>query len=226
MQKIGIIGSNGFIGSVITDELKNHSITNITKENYELHKNTFFDVLINANGNSKKYWGNLNPIEDFNKSVESVYKSIYDFKYSKYMFISSVDAELKNCSYGFNKFLAEQIVKFHCKNYSIVRLPAIIGGNAEKGIVYDIINKNKIYLTKDSMFMLMDVNEIALILKNLLEKNKLKKLEKFYPSENITIEQIGKFLNIPINYANELRSEYFNYKGNYNTSINYLKNIK
>lgn len=224
-MKIGIIGSNGFVGSAIADVLKSHLVVYITKEKYDFLKNTVFDVIINANGNSRKYWGNSHPEEDFEKSVTSVFKSIYDFHYSKYIFISSIDAEIPNCSYGFNKFLAEEIVRFHCKDFSIIRLPNVIGKNATKGPVFDIINRNKIYLTNNSTLMLMDVNEISINLKNLLETNKLQKLETFYPSENITIKQIGEILNIPIKYADDLRSEYFNYTGKYNTSAYYLNKI-
>lgn len=223
---IGIIGASGFIGKTIVEVMEfQHSIHRITREEYKDHKNIEFDVIINANGNSHKYWGNLNPLADFDKSVMSVYNTLYDFKYKKYVYISSIDAELPKTSYGFHKYLAEEIVKFHCKNYSIIRIPGIIGKSATKGVVYDILNGNKVYLTKDSTLMLMDVNILASNLKELIEKNKLEKLKTFYPSSNITVDQISKTLKIPVKYGNVLRSEYFNYKGTYNTSISYLKNI-
>jgi len=83
---IGIIGANGFIGSTLVKTMKlQHSVTSIIRENYKSHKNDEFDIIINANGNSHKYWGNLNHLEDFDKSVMSVYKTLYDFKYKKYV---------------------------------------------------------------------------------------------------------------------------------------------
>jgi nucleoside-diphosphate-sugar epimerase len=223
-MKIGVIGANGFIGSSLVDNIKSQYLTeSITKENYKSYKNIVFDIIINANGNSIKYWANKNPLKDFKKSVESVYKSLYDFKYKKYIYISSIDAENIKTTYGFHKYLAEEIIKTYCSNFSIIRLPYVIGKNATKGVVYDIINGNKIYLTKDSTLMLMDVKEFTTKLKELIEQNKLQKLEKFYPSNNISINEMGKILNLSINYDVNLRDEYYFYPGDYNTSVNYLK---
>jgi nucleoside-diphosphate-sugar epimerase len=228
-MKIGIIGADGFIGSAIYENLKTqHLIANITREKYKMYFKIYFDIIINANGNSNKYWGNQNPLKDFDKSVKSVYHSIFDFKYNKYIYISSIDAEDKKTIYGYHKYLAEKIISFNCNDYSIIRLPAVIGKNAKKGIVYDILNYNKVYLTEDSTLMLMYINEFTGKLKEFIEQNKLRKIEKFYPSENITVNEIGKILGISVNYGNDLKKEYYNYniyKGNYNTSTNYLKNM-
>ncbi len=223
-MKIGVLGGNGFVGNSIVKILNEHLVTNISRENYNEYKNEDFDIFINSNGNSHKYWGNLNPLEDFNKSVVSVYNSIYDFNYKRYIYISSIDAEITKTSYGLHKYLAEQLVKFHCDKYSIIRIPGIIGKDASKGVIYDIKNKNKIFLTPDSTMMLMDVESVAINLKKLIKK-RFRKIEKFYPEENIAVEEIGKFLDLPIKYGNELRSEYFDYKGTYDKSINYLKRI-
>lgn len=226
-MKIGVIGGNGFIGnSVLEIFANNHEVCNINKKTYELYNDHQFDVIIDINGNSNKHWGNNNPVEDFERSVLSVFKSIHKFIFKKYIYISSIDVEIPiKSSYGFNKYIAEKLIRFHCKNYSIVRIPAVIGKNAVKGIVYDILNENIIFLSKNSTLMLIEVNEIGSILKTLLENNQLKKLERLYPKNNITIEEIGNILKIPVNYNNDLRSEYFNHKGTLNTSNNYLKRI-
>jgi nucleoside-diphosphate-sugar epimerase len=222
--KIGIIGANGFIGNALVETLKSqYTVESIIKENYHLFKNINFDIIINANGNSHKHWANKNPVKDFKKSVESVYKSLYDFKYKKYIYISSIDVENIKTTYGFNKYLAEEIVKSICYDFSIIRLPAVIGKRSTKGIIYDIMNNNKIYLTKDSTLMLIDIDEFTIKLKEYIEQNKLRKLEKFYPSNNISIDEISKILNIPVNYDVNLRDEYYFYPGDYNTSVNYLK---
>jgi dTDP-4-dehydrorhamnose reductase len=223
---IGVIGGNGFVGDAIVKALKYYSVTAINRENYVSETCKSFDIIINSNGNSHKYWGNSNPLGDFDKSVLSVYKSFYDFNFKKYIYISSIDAEIPKTSYGFHKHLAEELVKFHCKNYSIIRIPGIIGKAASKGVVYDILHGNKIYITSDSTMMLMDVESVAKNLAQLIEKDTLEKLIKFYPKDNITVEDISKFLNIAAKYSDHLRKEYFDFKGNYLRSIDYLKNIK
>ena len=64
-MNIGIIGSGGFLGKNLVSTFRNYNVIEITKPNYNSLVNHQFDVLINSNGNSKKFWANQNPIEDF-----------------------------------------------------------------------------------------------------------------------------------------------------------------
>jgi nucleoside-diphosphate-sugar epimerase len=227
MQRIGIIGADGFIGSELFKSLPslNRLVIGITKENYQDHCDVTFDFLINANGNSNKYWANTHVEEDFIKSVKSVYNSFIDLKYKKYIYISSIDAENYITIYGYHKFIAEKLVSIYCQDYSIIRLPAVIGKNAKKGVVYDILNYNTIYLTKDSTLMLIDINEVTSLIKEFIENKKSSFLERFYPCNNITIDEISNILGIVVKYHNDLRKETYDYSGTYNTSSYYLKNM-
>ena len=242
-MKIGVIGADGFIGRKLCSVLKipnesllRNEVIDITRQNYNYHKHGVFDILINANGNSNKYWANENPLDDFDASVTSVYKSLFDFKYKKYIYISSIDAEgtKKNRSaYGMHKQLSELIVRQHCKDCSVVRLPAVIGKESRKGIVHDIYNQNTIYLTPDSSLALMDVATVAWKLKNLIDGNELKAFEQFYPKKLITVEEIRKVLDVPIFYFESeiLRHEQYyllGYPNNYHkfkSSKYYLKKV-
>ena len=49
-----------------------------------------FDAIVNANGNSKKYLAEQDPQLDYEMSVESVSRSLADFRFETYVFISSV----------------------------------------------------------------------------------------------------------------------------------------
>ena len=230
-MKIGIIGAKGFVGSSLQDELMDdHFIKGITRENYveTIDACYKFDVLINANGNSRKHTANNNSVWDFEESVLSVYRSVFDFKYKKYIFISSIDAEVPGTPYGFNKHLSENIVKQYCKDYSIIRCPSIIGKNAVKGVVKGIQDGSKVYLTPDSRLMLINVSDVAETLNTLLKTGGPSWVERFYPTTTITIEQIGKILKKPVNFANELRGEYYDLYGSdrlYKSSEQYLKYI-
>jgi len=223
MRTIGIIGGDGFIGSNIGRILGGVSIT---RNNYDTHKETEFDVLINANGNSKKYWANKNPIEDFDMSVMSVYKSLFDFKYKKYVYISSVDVEEVKTHYGFHKYLAEEIVKRHCKDYSVVRVPLVIGTGCTKGVVNDILNGDEVYLTSCSTLMIVDIKEVIARLELNLWRDELGELERFYPSRNIAVHKIGYLLGKDIKYADDLRYERYDYQGIFKDSEFYLKDYK
>ena len=63
--------SKYFEGSCDNDE--------INRENYNRYLGSRADILINANGNSKKYLAQEDPILEFEKSVLSVKKSLEDF---------------------------------------------------------------------------------------------------------------------------------------------------
>ena len=220
---IGIIGGDGFIGSNLVEALGGVSINRL---NYDTHSDTLFDVIINANGNSKRYWANNNPIEDFNLSVLSVYKSLFDFKYKKYVYMSSITAEQMDGAYGFHKHLSEELVKRYCGNYSIVRLPLVIGAGSTKGVVSDILNGNTVYLTRYSRLMIIDVKEVAMRLDLLLYRHELGELERFYPNDNINIWKIGEILGKKIKYADTTRDECYNYKGEFKSSEFYLNKCK
>lgn len=178
------------------------SITQITKENYTELANTEFDVLINANGNSKRFWANQNPLEDFVSSTQSVYKSIFDFPCNLYIYISSPDVYenhthpsytneekainySKLLPYGFNKYLSELIVKKYKEQFLILRPSMILGRNLKKGPFYDILNNIPLHISLESKLQLITTFAIAEIIKTLLKK----KLTK----QTLNIGGIGVF---------------------------------
>ena len=228
---IGIIGADGFIGKYLVQVFKSiHHVIKITRKDYDSYHRAKFDCIINANGNSRKFWANKHPEEDFKASVESVYNSTRDFRFSKYIYLSSRDAEQDKIQsiYGYNKFIAEKIVKKYCRDYSIVRLPSVIGLDSKKGVVHDIWHGNEVYLSPESTLMLMSAQEIAEQL--LFNFDELEPLERFYPSMNITIEQIGgilcKEVKYALNGAHYYRHELYNVNGRcrqFKTSGEYLK---
>ena len=142
--------------------------------------------------------------------------------------MSSIDAEVPGTPYGFNKHLSENIVKQYCKDYSIIRCPSIIGKNAVKGVVKGIRDGEKVYLTSDSRLMLINISDVAETLSVLIKTGGPERIERFYPSDNITVEQIGKILKKPIIFADKLRGECYDLYGNYRlykSSEQYLKEI-
>ena len=211
-MKIAIIGANGFLGSKIVEVLNRsdkYEVIEITRENYsyycKIYQDIFFDILINANGNSNKYWANTNPEGDYERSVQSVIDSIKDFRYMKYVYISSIDAERPCCFYGKHKHLAESYVK-RCFDWLIIRPCLIIGKTMKKGKVFDILNNKKIYVTKDSRYHLITDVDIAERLEfDMLDKEKM--ILKYYSPNNISVEDIAsicqKELNIDVDAKKE-----------------------
>ena len=209
-MKIAIIGARGLVGRAIYDRIKkDHDVTGITRSNYLLHTGSEYDVLINANGNSHKFWANQNPLGDYRFSVQTVAESLFDFKYKKYIFISSIDAEEPRGHYGFNKRIAEDIVKQYADTWQIVRLCLVVGQNMNKGPVYNIKHCKPIYLTSGSTLQLISAEAVANEIKEiaLLQKNSIIKL---YGS-SITLRDIAKILNKSLNISPEAVKETYRY---------------
>ncbi|MEK7115107.1 MAG: NAD-dependent epimerase/dehydratase family protein [Patescibacteria group bacterium] len=191
-KTIAVLGGRGMLGSDLVKFLGQHyKITAIDKHNYQQYVGKNFDVLINANGNSRKFWANQNPYLDFEASTISVYKSLFDFKFKKYVYISSVflyenfpvakisaknafedrELDVKNFSpYSLHKFLSEQMVKRYASDYLIFRCNTMIGKNAKKGVVFDILNNKELFITLTSKLQLITTKEVANIIHNLISK--------------------------------------------------------
>lgn len=189
-MSIGILGGNGLLGSDLTSFLsKNHTVEAITRENYEKKKGNKYNVLINANGNSKRFWANQNPKKDFLASTVSVYKSIFDFPCDLYVYISSPDVYENHSSplytqedreidpinlqpYGFHKYLSELIVKKYTEKFLILRLAMILGTNLKKGPFYDLIHDVPLSITLKSRLQLITTQRVAELI-GMFIKNKV-----------------------------------------------------
>jgi len=185
--EIGILGSNGLLGSDLVKHLgKTHKTDSITRENYEEKKNTHYKVLINANGNSKRFWANQNPQDDFLASTVSVYKSVFDFSSDVYIYISSPDVYTNHThpqytkedatinpeelsSYGFHKYLAELIVKKYKEKFVVLRCAMILGTHVKKGPFHDIVNGKPLFINQQSKIQLITTRAVAEIIEIILQ---------------------------------------------------------
>ncbi len=176
------------LGSDLVTILKKYfKVVPITKLNYSKCVGKSFDILINANGNSRRYWANQNPVEDFSASTLSVIKSIFDFPCKTYIYVSSINVYAshddpsrtkessiigidKLDSYGLHKYLSEQLIKKYCPIFLILRPSSILGTNLKKGPIYDIISHKPVLVTQDSRLQFITALEIANIIQALLKK--------------------------------------------------------
>lgn len=224
-MKVGIIGASGLVGRAIYERLKEeHSVSSITRHTYPMHKGGEYDILINANGNSRKYWANQNPLGDYNASVQTVAESLFDFKYKKYIFISSIDAEEPRGHYGFNKRIAEDLVKQYADKWQIVRLCSVIGKNMNKGPVYDIKHCKPLYLTSGSTLQLITAKAVAAGIEDCMVQGTNHHLW-FYSPDSISIREIAKIMGKPLTVHSEAIEEKYSYyhrPGAFKTSEQYL----
>lgn len=158
-MRIGVIGSKGFIGREIYKHLPDTDRSPIWCADWD---DSYYDIVIDANGSSKKYLAESDPEQDFKASVDSVMNRVSHLKYGKYIYISTIDAEVPGENhYGFNRKLAERIVKHYCDKWTIIRLCSVIGENMTKGIVYDILRGDEIFATTDSLIQVISVKEVV-----------------------------------------------------------------
>lgn len=192
---IYIIGGRGFIGSAITRFCKEKSIPHevIHRENYADFIGGACEILINANGNSKKYLVIEKPIEEFDASVRSVRETLEDFTAKTYVHLSSCDV-YPDCSspettsenqeiditqqskYGFHKYLAEQCVQNNAKNWLILRMGGFVGPGIKKNPIFDILNDKPLWLDPESELQYMHTDHLAKILFTLLEMKQINQI--------------------------------------------------
>ncbi len=162
---IFILGGEGFVGSAYARLLTSLSVehTLLTRANYAAYVGASCDLLINANGNSKKILANRDPKSEFEMSVSSVVASLSDFKARKYVYLSTGDVYPRQHSpevthedqaldiramsrYGLHKYLAEQYVTATHPDWLIFRMGGFVGPGIKKNAIFDILNGPQIWL--------------------------------------------------------------------------------
>lgn len=214
-MKIGVIGARGLLGRAIYEAVKKpHYTVGITKENYNFHKGTEFDVLINADGNSKKHWANENPTEDFDASVLSVIGSLFDFGFRRYIYLSSIDAEEPRGHYGLHKRLAEDLVMHYCKDYTVLRLPAIVSRKMKRGQIYNIKHNQPCFLTANSTLQIISDTDVAKKMLEIIEGG-WDSLTRLYSPNPVSIKRIAEILGKKLIVAEDANEEHYNFTANW-----------
>jgi nucleoside-diphosphate-sugar epimerase len=232
-MKIGIIGYKGFVGSAIFAQFwakYSSNVFGISRENYGEAPREY-DIVINANGNPKKRLGDSDPKLDFDMNVVSTQKSLFDFKFKRYVFISTVevynshdDPELNKedqeieeeyiSNYGFDKYMAEKIVRRYAKNHLIFRLGGMVGPNLKKNMVYDIINLGKTFVSPLSKFQYIDTPSVARAIEDVIDQGIENEMFNICGDDTISGEEVadmaGKSLDMNL---------YEQPKENYNVNI-------
>lgn len=225
-MKIGIIGAKGFVGSEIYKRLgKDHKVYPIYQAGGAGNKR-YYDIVVDANGSSRKYLAEEEPWEDFKKSVESVAYYTMNLNCGKYIYLSSIDAEIPGeTNYGFHRKMAEKLVKNYCNRWTIVRLCSVIGPRATKGVVYDILNDKELFVTKNSELQLISAKEVAQKLVSVLTKYDYEIL-KFYSTDVIKVSRICSMFGKDSEISPYAEVQVYNWKGSdlgFKKSVEYLK---
>jgi nucleoside-diphosphate-sugar epimerase len=186
---IFIVGGRGLLGSAFVRacERTGRPFAILDRENYANYIGQHCELLINANGNSRKPLARERPLEDFDSSVRSVRATLCDFHFERYIHLSSCDV-YPDCSqpaftnedvlldpaaqspYGFHKHLAELCVRHNAANWIILRCGGFVGPGLKKNAIYDILHERPLWLDPASELQFLHTDEAARIVLDLADR--------------------------------------------------------
>lgn len=188
-MRVFLIGGEGFVGSAYARLLARTGIEHaiITRANYDHLVGQHCDVLINANGNSKKFMADRDPKWEFAASVSSVVASLHDFKADRYVFLSSGDVypsqenpavtaedqviDRRSVSrYGLHKLTAEDMVRAVHPRPLVMRMGGFVGPGLKKNAIYDMIHGPTLWLHPDSELQFISTDRAAEIVWGLVQR--------------------------------------------------------
>ena len=218
-MKIFILGGKGFIGSAFARfcERNGKECRIIDLDNYEENKGKACGLFINADGNSKKFLAAENPLEDFRLSVVSLLHSLRDFRFDRYVYISSVDV-YPDCStpattvedislpsgrqsnYGFHKLLGELMIKHYAPEWIIVRLGGILGPGLTKNPVFDLLHDRPLRVNEESKYQYLPSDFVAETVFGLTGMNRWREVFNICGKGTVALREIRSWLNKPLRY--------------------------
>jgi nucleoside-diphosphate-sugar epimerase len=175
-----VLGGTGLIGSAVCERFKRdgHAVISVDSKNYARCVGAEAELLVNCNGNSYRYKAGLDPRWDFDASVLTVEKSLFDFKFGRYIYISTIDVynELADPArnqeegaiepqrlhpYGFHKWLAERLVERLAGRPLVLRVGTVVGAGMKKGPLLDLLLDQPLRMSAESELSLIDTATIA-----------------------------------------------------------------
>ena len=189
VPEIIVLGGKGFVGSAIVAAVRRQGreVAVIDLAEYPGSIGMACRVLINANGNSKKYLADKDPTLEFDASVRSVFRALYDFRFDYYVQLSTMDVyadkgvpafnseqapidPLRLSRYGHHKWLAEQLVRFNAHSWLIVRMGGFVGPGLRKNSIYDILKGLPLRVHPDSCYQYQHCADLARIVLSLVDR--------------------------------------------------------
>ena len=186
---IYIIGGSGFVGSAYARLLADRGLPHqvVTRQNYDGLRGTCCDILVNANGNSRKLLATREPLIDFDQSVRSVAQSLEDFRCRTYVFLSTGDVypdqssprvthedqpidPARQSRYGLHKFLAEQLVRANQPEWLILRMGGFVGPGMRKNAIYDLLTGGPVWLAPQSDLQFISTDRAARLVWGMVEQ--------------------------------------------------------
>jgi nucleoside-diphosphate-sugar epimerase len=184
-----VIGGTGLIGSAVVSHLRElgADVLALDSKNYAEAVGRTANVLVNCNGNTFRFRANQDPTWDFQASVTSVERSLFDFRVDLYIYVSTIDVydvlddPARNREdapidlgaidiYGFHKWTAERIVDKFARRAVIFRCGTAIGPGLKKGPLFDVLNSRPLFMSPESTLSLIDTRTVAEAVRAIVEE--------------------------------------------------------
>lgn len=176
---------------------------------------------------SKRFWAKQNPKLDFQETVEKTKYYLNNFRYNKFIHISSISARCqKNTTYGKNKKISEKHVLKDKKNL-IIRLGPLYGNKLIKGVLVDIANSKSVFVNKNSKYSFTSTSWLAeWIIDNFKKRTGLIEVGS---KDFIKLEKLKKLINSKSKFYGEIDNQIILGKKYFNTSsysvLKFLKKL-
>ena len=185
-MQIAVIGGHGFIGNALATYLSGagHMCSRIGRSD-PLPEGPVY-VLLDCNGEGRRFWANENPEENYVRSVASVEARLNAVSCDVYLYLSTVDVygegrgalefSRENAeididaidTYARHKVMAEKMVLDHAAWPLVIRCATLIGPGLRKNPVFDLLNDQPLRMTEESTLSLLHTSTLGRAIEVLL----------------------------------------------------------
>ncbi len=206
MISVAVVGANGYVGSSLCEAFrakKTVELVPVTRGSYRALSQGEYDVVVNCATGSKRFWASQDPKQHFIETVDKTEHLINEWKYKKFIQISSVSARCELGSvYGKHKLLAENLCG-SLENCLIVRLTATYGPHLSKGVLIDLLN-GKVYVGKESRYAFAPLHFVSEWIANHLDRTGLVEVGA---KNTISLREIADRLNLKVEFGDRIENQ-------------------
>ncbi len=225
-----VIGGSGLIGSAVCAHLRSEglSVCAVRSQDYATCVGLRARVVVNCNGNTYRFRANDNPRWDFDASVLSVERSLFDVQADLYVYLSTVDVydcrhdPRKNGeevplhperldAYGFHKWMAERLVERFAPRSVILRLGTAVGQGLKKGPVYDLLEGQLLHMSADSELTLIDTATIARAVTTVVAQRLQREIFNVTGTGSVRLRDAAARVGVPLRLAEEATEVVYRY---------------
>lgn len=170
---IGLVGSTGFVGSVIAGQRQIES--GFHRPDIALIRGRAFTRLYVAGAPAQKWLANSDPDGD-ERNVGTLIEHLRQVQAETVVLVSTIDVypdpvgvdegvsvapEDHEQAYGRNRLRLEKAVEEHFPRVLVVRLPGLFGPGLRKNLVYDLLHGREEFAHRDSRFQFYDMRRFC-----------------------------------------------------------------